>query len=120
MHDTVARAPKQLFIAGTWRDARDGVTFDVEDPATGEVLGPVADATVDDGVDAVVAAAAAQDGWSGVPARRRGELLRAVFERLTARADELALLLTREMGKPLAEAWGEIAYAADFFRWFSE
>jgi succinate-semialdehyde dehydrogenase / glutarate-semialdehyde dehydrogenase len=120
MHDTVARAPKQLFIAGTWRDARDGATFEVDDPATGEALCPVADATVDDGVDAVVAAAAAQDDWSGVPARRRGELLRAVFERLTARADELALLLTREMGKPLAEAKGEIAYAADFFRWFSE
>jgi succinate-semialdehyde dehydrogenase/glutarate-semialdehyde dehydrogenase len=120
MHDTVARAPKQLFIAGTWRDARDGATFEVDDPATGEALCPVADATMDDGVDAVVAAAAAQDDWSGVPARQRGELLRAVFERLTARADELALLLTREMGKPLAEAKGEIAYAADFFRWFSE
>jgi len=120
MHETVARAPKQLFIAGIWRDAKAGSTFDVVDPATGEVLCPVADASPEDGVDAVTAAAAAQDGWAAVPTRQRGELLRGTYELLTDRADDLALLLTLEMGKPLAEAEAEIAYAADFFRWFSE
>ena len=120
MHETVARAPKQLFIAGIWRDAKAGPTFDVVDPATGEVLCPVADASPEDGVDAVTAAAAAQDGWAAVPTRQRGELLRGTYELLTDRADDLALLLTLEMGKPLAEAKAEIAYAADFFRWFSE
>jgi len=120
MHETVARAPRQLFIAGIWRDAKAGSTFDVVDPATGEVLCPVADASPEDGVDAVTAAAAAQDGWAAVPTRQRGELLRGTYELLTDRADDLALLLTLEMGKPLAEAKAEIAYAADFFRWFSE
>ena len=120
MHETVARAPKQLFIAGIRRDAKAGSTFDVVDPATGEVLCPVADASPEDGVDAVTAAAAAQDGWAAVPTRQRGELLRGTYELLTDRADDLALLLTLEMGKPLAEAKAEIAYAADFFRWFSE
>ena len=120
MHETVARAPKQLFIAGIWREAKAGSTFDVVDPATGEVLCPVADASPEDGVDAVTAAAAAQDGWAAVPTRQRGELLRGTYELLTDRADDLALLLTLEMGKPLAEAKAEIAYAADFFRWFSE
>ena len=120
MHETVARAPKQLFIAGIWRDAKAGSTFDVVDPATGEVLCPVADASPEDGVDAVTAAAAAQDGWAAVPTRQRGELLRGTYELLTDRADDLALLLTLEMGKPLAEAEAEIAYAAAFFRWFSE
>ena len=120
MHETVARAPKHLFIAGIWRDAKAGSTFDVVDPATGEVLCPVADASPEDGVDAVTAAAAAQDGWAAVPTRQRGELLRGTYELLTDRADDLALLLTLEMGKPLAEAKAEIAYAADFFRWFSE
>jgi succinate-semialdehyde dehydrogenase/glutarate-semialdehyde dehydrogenase len=120
MHETVARAPKQLFIAGIWRDAKAGSTFDVVDPAAGEVLCPVADASPEDGVDAVTAAAAAQDGWAAVPTRQRGELLRGTYELLTDRADDLALLLTLEMGKPLAEAKAEIAYAADFFRWFSE
>ena len=120
MHETVSRAPKQLFIAGIWRDAKAGSTFDVVDPATGEVLCPVADASPEDGVDAVTAAAAAQDGWAAVPTRQRGELLRGTYELLTDRADDLALLLTLEMGKPLAEAKAEIAYAADFFRWFSE
>ena len=120
MYETVARAPKQLCIAGIWRDAKAGSTFDVVDPATGEVLCPVADASPEDGVDAVTAAAAAQDGWAAVPTRQRGELLRGTYELLTDRADDLALLLTLEMGKPLAEAKAEIAYAADFFRWFSE
>ena len=120
MYETVARAPKQLCIAGIWRDAKAGSTFDVVDPATGEVLCPVADASPEDGVDAVTAAAAAQDGWAAVPTRQRGELLRGTYEVLTDRADDLALLLTLEMGKPLAEAKAEIAYAADFFRWFSE
>ena len=120
MHEAIADVPKQLFIGGAWREAKTGSTFDVEDPASGAVLCSVADAAADDAVDAVVAAGDAQGGWSDVPARRRGELLRATFEALTDRADDLALVLTLEMGKPLGEAKAEIAYAADFFRWFSE
>jgi succinate-semialdehyde dehydrogenase/glutarate-semialdehyde dehydrogenase len=120
MHEGIDKIPKHLFIGGAWREAKTGSTFDVEDPATGEVLCSVADAAPDDAIDAVVAAGDAQGGWSEVPGRRRGELLRGTFEALTDCADELALVLTLEMGKPLAEAKAEIAYAAEFFRWFSE
>ncbi|MGM7774691.1 NAD-dependent succinate-semialdehyde dehydrogenase [Arthrobacter sp. KNU-44] len=109
-----------LLIEGAWRPAVSGTTFDVEDPATGKVLLNVADAGPEDGMAALDAAAAAQESWAKVPARERGEILRRAFELVTARADDFALLMTMEMGKPLAEARGEVAYAADFLRWFSE
>ncbi len=110
----------QLYIGGRWRDAATGATFAVEDPATGEPLCEVADADVGDAVAALDAAVAAQAGWAAHPPRERGELLRRAFEHITARSDELALLMTLEMGKPIAESRAEIAYAAEFFRWFAE
>lgn len=109
-----------LLINGAWRPAALGKTFDVEDPATGKVLLSVADASPEDGMAALDAAAAAQESWAKVPARERGEILRSAFELVTARVDDFALLMTLEMGKPLAEARGEVAYAAEFLRWFSE
>jgi succinate-semialdehyde dehydrogenase / glutarate-semialdehyde dehydrogenase len=110
----------RLFIGGQWREAAGGATFAVEDPATGEVLTEVADATPKDGLAALDAAVAAQAEWAAHPPRERGEILRRAFEALNDRADELALLMTLEMGKPVAESRTEIAYAAEFFRWFAE
>src|SRR5919108_124741 len=116
----VQAVPNQLFIAGEWRDAAAGATLPVEDPSTGETLVEVADATPDDAIAALDAAVAAQDEWAVHPPRERGEILRRSFERIVERTDELALLMTLEMGKPLAESKAEIAYAAEFFRWFAE
>ncbi|MDA8371900.1 MAG: NAD-dependent succinate-semialdehyde dehydrogenase [Nocardiopsaceae bacterium] len=116
----VERVSKQLFIGGQWRDAKSGATFKVEDPSTGSVLCEVADASTEDAFAALDAAAAAQPTWAAYPPRERGEILRRAYELLMERQDDLALLMTLEMGKPLAEAKGEIAYAAEFFRWFSE
>ncbi|MEV4730087.1 NAD-dependent succinate-semialdehyde dehydrogenase [Saccharopolyspora sp. NPDC049426] len=109
-----------LFIDGDWRPAKDGATFDVEDPSTGKVLTSVANATSADGAAALDAAAAAQESWAATSPRERAELLRCAFEAVTARAEDFALLMTMEMGKPLAEARGEVAYGAEFLRWFSE
>ena len=111
---------KELFIGGKWVPAEGGKTFGVEDPATGKVLCEVADASVGDGAAALDAAVAAQAEWAATAPRERGEILRRGYELLTARSDELALLMTMEMGKPLAESKGEITYAAEFFRWFAE
>jgi succinate-semialdehyde dehydrogenase/glutarate-semialdehyde dehydrogenase len=110
----------RLFVGGQWREAAGGGTFAVEDPATGEVLTEVADASPEDGLAALDAAVAAQAEWAAHPPRERGEILRRAFEALNDRADELALLMTLEMGKPVAESKTEIAYAAEFFRWFAE
>jgi succinate-semialdehyde dehydrogenase/glutarate-semialdehyde dehydrogenase len=109
-----------LFIGGTWRDSGDGATVAVEDPATGEMIARVADATVADGDAALAAAHGAQRAWAATPPRVRGELLRSAFDLLTERKEQFAALMTREMGKPLAEARGELAYGAEFFRWFAE
>ncbi len=116
----VEAAPTQLYIGGEWRDAAGGETLAVEDPSTGETLVEVADATADDAVAALDACVAVQDEWAQHPPRERGEILRRVFEAMAERSDELALLMTLEMGKPLAESKAEIAYAAEFLRWFSE
>ncbi|HEX6024631.1 MAG TPA: NAD-dependent succinate-semialdehyde dehydrogenase [Solirubrobacter sp.] len=116
----VDQVPTQLFIGGEWRDASGGGTLEVEDPSTGEVLTSVADATPGDAKAALDAACAVQEEWAQHPPRERGEILRRGFEALMARQDELALLMTLEMGKPLPESMAEIAYAAEFFRWFSE
>ena len=112
--------PKQLYIGGEWRDASGGATLAVEDPATGHTLCEVADATPDDARAALDAACAAQAAWAAHPPRERGEILRRAYEEMTARADELALLMTLEMGKALAESKAEIAYASEFFRWNAE
>ena len=116
----LARVPTGLFIDGEWRDGSDGRTLDVEDPSTGETLASVADATIADGTAALDAAVAAQADWAAVAPRDRGEILRKAFVAITARAEEFALLMTLEMGKPLAEARAEVTYGAEFFRWFSE
>jgi succinate-semialdehyde dehydrogenase / glutarate-semialdehyde dehydrogenase len=113
-------APNQLYIGGEWRDASGGDTLAVEDPSTGDTLVEVANATAGDAVAALDAAVAVQDEWAQHPPRERGEILRRTFEAMTERADELALLMTLEMGKPLAESKAEIAYAAEFLRWFAE
>ena len=112
--------PKGMFIGGTWREGDGDRRFGVDDPATGEQLCEVADASPDDGLAALDAATQVQAEWAQHPPRERGEILRRAFEAITARAEDLALLMTLEMGKPVAESRAEIAYAAEFFRWFAE
>ena len=112
--------PTGLFIGGTWRPAASGATLAVDDPATGKTLVEVANASPDDGRAALDAAVAAQPGFAALPPRERGEILRRAYELIMSRVDDLALLMTLEMGKPLAESKGEVAYAAEFFRWFAE
>ncbi len=111
---------KRLYIGGEWRDASGGATLAVEDPSTAEAICEVADATPEDAMTALDAAAESQAEWAKSAPRERGEILRRAFEKITERADELALLMTLEMGKALAESKAEITYAAEFFRWFSE
>ena len=112
--------PTQLYINGQWVDASDGGTLEVEDPATGKRLLTIADASYEDGQKAMAAAHEAQAEWSKTAPRVRGELLRAAFEKVTEMSDEFAILMSLEMGKPFAEAKGEVAYGAEFLRWFSE
>jgi succinate-semialdehyde dehydrogenase/glutarate-semialdehyde dehydrogenase len=112
--------PSGLLIGGAWRAAEGGATFAVEDPATGETLARVADATPADGMAALDAAVAARAAWAATAPRERSEVLRRAFDAVIARRDDLALLMTLEMGKPLAEAHGEVTYGAEFLRWFSE
>jgi succinate-semialdehyde dehydrogenase / glutarate-semialdehyde dehydrogenase len=118
-HQVLERVPKQLYIAGEWRDGDKG-TLGVEDPSTGETLTEVADASAEDAEAALDAAVEAAPAWAGHPPRERGEILRRAFDAIIARKDELALLMTLEMGKPLHESKAEIAYGAEFLRWFSE
>jgi succinate-semialdehyde dehydrogenase/glutarate-semialdehyde dehydrogenase len=109
-----------LFIAGQWRTATSGKRIDVIDPSTEQPLATVADASVDDGLSAVEAAADAAPGWAATPPRQRGEILRRAFDLMTARADWFAELISLENGKALSDAQGEVKYAAEFFRWFAE
>jgi succinate-semialdehyde dehydrogenase/glutarate-semialdehyde dehydrogenase len=109
-----------LLIGGRWQDSADGRTFTVTDPANGKTLAEVADATPEDGMRALDAAVAAAEEWAATPARERSNFLRAAFDLLHERRDEIALLMTLEMGKPLAESQGEVTYGAEFLRWFSE
>ena len=115
----IGSTPTQLFIGGQWRDSSDGATFGVEDPATGETLCEVADGTPQDATAALDAAVAAQADWAATAPNERSEILYRAFTAMQERSDELALLMTLEMGKSLAESKGEIAYASEFFRWFS-
>jgi len=116
----VAAVPTDLFIGGEWRAASGGARFAVEDPSTGEALVEVADATPEDATAALDACCAVQAEWAAHPPRERGEILRRAFTAMTERADELALVMTLEMGKPVAESVAEISYAAEFLRWFAE
>ncbi|MGA7690419.1 MAG: NAD-dependent succinate-semialdehyde dehydrogenase [Jiangellales bacterium] len=112
--------PNGLLIGGQWVASSEGTAFEVYDPSTGLALTDVANATPADGVAALDAAVAAQPAWARVAPRERSEILRRAFELLHERLDDLALLMTLEMGKPIAESRGEIVYAAEFFRWFAE
>ena len=112
--------PTQLVIGGERRAASDGEEIEVVDPGTGEVIAAVASGSPDDAIDAVDAAHQALPGWRSTPPRERGELLRAAFERMREERESLAELVVRENGKALPDALGEIDYAAEFFRWFSE
>jgi succinate-semialdehyde dehydrogenase/glutarate-semialdehyde dehydrogenase len=114
------QVPTDLLIGGAWRPASGGGTLAVEDPATAEELVRVADANADDALAALAAAADAQGEWATHPPRERGEILRRAYEAIVAQSNDLALLMTLEMGKSLAESRAEIAYAAEFFRWFAE
>ncbi|MCV7053751.1 NAD-dependent succinate-semialdehyde dehydrogenase [Mycolicibacterium gilvum] len=114
----LASVPTGLWIGGEEREGTS--TFDVLDPSDDTVLTSVADATADDARAALDAACAVQAEWAGIAPRKRGEILRSVFETITARADDIAALMTLEMGKVLAESKGEVTYGAEFFRWFAE
>lgn len=116
----LASIPSGLFIGGAWTEATGARTFDVQDPATGAVIKTIADATPEDGVRALDAAVAAQDAWAATPPRTRSDILRRAFDLVQERKEDLALVMTLEMGKPLAESRGEVAYGAEFLRWFSE
>ncbi len=118
-HGVIDAAPKQLFIAGKWVDATGGATFDVLDPSSGESLCAVADATPADGRAALDAAVEAQRSFAAESPRARADMLTGAFELIHERIDDLALLMTLEMGKPVAEAKGEITYAAEFLRHFA-
>ncbi len=108
------------WIDGAWRAASDGATFEVVDPATTEPIATVADGSVEDGLAAVAAAHAAAADWAATAPRERGEVLRRSFELMMEHRDELADLIVAENGKSRADALGEVAYAAEYFRWFSE
>jgi succinate-semialdehyde dehydrogenase/glutarate-semialdehyde dehydrogenase len=118
--EVVDATPKGLWIGGGGRPATGGAVLVVDDPSTGLPLAEVADASVDDGLAALGSAVAAQAEWAATAPRARGEILRRAFQLMSERADDLALLMTLEMGKPLSESRGEVTYAAEFFRWFSE
>ncbi|MGI8826583.1 MAG: NAD-dependent succinate-semialdehyde dehydrogenase [Chloroflexota bacterium] len=118
--EVVEAVEKRLFIGGEWSNARSGGTLAVEDPATGETLCEISDGRPEDAMAALDAACAVQDDWAHIAPRERGEILRRAFETINQRAEDLALLMTLEMGKPVADSRAEIAYAAEFFRWFAE
>jgi succinate-semialdehyde dehydrogenase / glutarate-semialdehyde dehydrogenase len=116
----IDRLPSGVFIGGEWRDATGGSRFAVHDPATEQTLTEVADGQPADATAALDAAVAAQPGWAATPPRERGEILRRAYELLVGHIDELALVMTLEMGKSLTESKAEVTYGAEFFRWFSE
>ncbi|MEP6877190.1 MAG: aldehyde dehydrogenase family protein, partial [Burkholderiales bacterium] len=111
---------QQAYIAGAWVDADDGKTVAVTNPASGEQLGTVPMCGTAETVRAIAAADQAQQLWRDVPAKERAAILRKLNDLMLANVDDLALIMTSEQGKPLAEAKGEIAYAASFIEWFAE
>ena len=114
----LSSVPTGVWIGGEERPGSS--TFNVLNPATDEVLVSISNATPEDGIAALDAAAGEQKEWAATPPRERGEILRSVFEAITARAEEFATLMTLEMGKVFAESMGEVKYGAEFFRWFAE
>ena len=115
-----AAVPTELFIGGKWRAGAGGEPIPVIDPSTGKAIAAVADASVEDAMAAVSAAHEALPGWAATAPRRRSEILRRCFELMLERKQMLAELISLENGKALGDAQGEVAYAAEFFRWFSE
>ncbi|OBQ70450.1 NAD-dependent succinate-semialdehyde dehydrogenase [Mesorhizobium erdmanii] len=109
-----------LYIDGTWRPSSDGRLIDVVDPSSGAVIAAVPDATIEDAAAAVEAAARAAKGWRETAPRKRSEILRRCFELMVERSETLAMLISLENGKALRDARGEVAYAAEFFRWNAE
>jgi succinate-semialdehyde dehydrogenase/glutarate-semialdehyde dehydrogenase len=118
-HSVVDSVPKQLYINGEWVDGAEG-TLEVEDPATGEAIAEVADASPEQAIEALAAAHNTQKEWQQTAPRERGEILRRAFEAIQDRADDLALLMTLEMGKSVKESKAEVTYASEFLRWFAE
>jgi succinate-semialdehyde dehydrogenase/glutarate-semialdehyde dehydrogenase len=118
--ELLSKVPTGLYINGEWLQGSGAQGIDVEDPATGKTLATIANATAEDGLRALTAAADAQEKWAKTSPRERAELLRRTFEIVRARSEEFAMLISLEMGKPLAEARGEVAYGNEFVRWFSE
>ena len=118
--ELLAKVPTKLLIGGEWVPSTSGRAIEVHDPSTGLVIATIADASPEDGLAALAAASDAQKSWASTAPRKRGEILRGAFDLLQERADEFALLMTLEMGKPLAEARGEVTYGGEFLRWFSE
>ncbi|MET0454191.1 MAG: NAD-dependent succinate-semialdehyde dehydrogenase [Mycobacterium sp.] len=118
--EVLADVQPLLHIDGEWIQASNAATFEVDDPSTGTVLRTIADASPADGLQALAAASKTQASWSQRPARERGEILRRAYELLTERRANLALLISLESGKPMAEALAEVAYGAEFFRWYAE
>lgn len=116
----LASVPDGLLIGGEWRPAASGRTLDVADPATGSVIKTIADGGVADGAAALDAAAAAGPGWARTPPRERSEILRRAFDLVQTHREDLALLMTLEMGKPLAESRAEVTYGGEFLRWYAE
>jgi succinate-semialdehyde dehydrogenase/glutarate-semialdehyde dehydrogenase len=111
---------QQAYLDGAWVDADSGATIDVDNPATGDVLGTVPKMGAAETRRAIEAAEAALPGWRAKTAKERAQILRRWFELMMANQEDLAALMTAEQGKPLAESRGEIAYAASFIEWFGE
>ncbi|EEI27830.1 NAD-dependent succinate-semialdehyde dehydrogenase [Corynebacterium glucuronolyticum] len=120
IHDLLEKVEKRLYIDGEWRAGSTGETFDVENPATGEIIATMASATSDDALAALDAADRAQREWARTSPRSRSDILRRGFDLVAARAEEFATLMTVEMGKPISEARSEVTYGNEYLRWFSE
>jgi succinate-semialdehyde dehydrogenase/glutarate-semialdehyde dehydrogenase len=118
--ELLAKVPNQLYIAGKWVSGNGEGAIAVEDPATGKTLLEIANANAEDGLAALTAADEASSSWARVSPRERSEILRRAFEIIKARSEEFATLISLEMGKPIAEARGEVTYGNEFLRWFSE
>ncbi|MGB8485434.1 MAG: aldehyde dehydrogenase family protein, partial [Xanthobacteraceae bacterium] len=121
MYDNLlANVPTDLYIGGKWRKSSDNQRFDVIDPATEKPIASVASASVEDAKAAVDAASAAMEGWAAKKPRERAEVLRKAFELIIRDTERFAKLMTIENGKALADSRAEVAYAAEFFRWYAE
>ncbi|KAA0969354.1 NAD-dependent succinate-semialdehyde dehydrogenase [Aureimonas fodinaquatilis] len=123
-HDNSVKSPAipstRLWIGGRWQEGRGGADIPIYDPSTEQIITSVANASLEDGIAAVDAAEAAAASWAATPPRQRGEVLRRAFELMTARAESIAQLISLENGKALIDARGEVAYAAEFLRWYAE